>query len=98
VIHTVGPIVQEILTQKDCDDLEKCYRACMEAAEQNNIKSIAFCCLSTGVFGFPQKKACEIAIDTIKDCLASGSKIEKIVFNVFKPEDEKYYLEILRKV
>lgn len=98
VIHTVGPIVKEILTQEDCDDLKKCYRACMETAEQNNIRSIAFCCLSTGVYGFPQKKASEIATDTVKDYLANGSKIEKVIFNVFTPEDEKYYLKILRKV
>ena len=67
VIHTVGPIVQGKLTKKHCELLESCYRLCLEIAVQNQIKSIAFCCISTGVFGFPQKEAAEIAVRTVHD-------------------------------
>lgn len=67
VIHTVGPIVQRKLTKKHCELLESCYRSCLEIAVQNKIESIAFCCISTGVFGFPQKEAAEIAVRTIQN-------------------------------
>ena len=67
VLHTVGPIIRGKLTRQDCDLLASCYRSCLEIAERNGIKSIAFCCISTGEFHFPNDTAAEIAIETVKD-------------------------------
>lgn len=95
VIHTVGPIVSGALTSRDEELLESCYKSCLELAEQNNIGSIAFCCISTGVFMFPNERAAEIAVQTVKDYKAkTGSKIQ-VVFNVFKDEDERIYERLL---
>lgn len=96
VIHTVGPIVQGELTQEHCALLESCYRSCLELADENGVGSIAFCCISTGVFMFPNDKAAEIAVDTVqKYKTETGSKIE-VIFNVFKEQDEGIYRELLR--
>ncbi len=96
VIHTVGPIVQGKLTQEHCRLLESCYRSCLELADENGVGSIAFCCISTGVFMFPNDKAAEIAVDTVQKYKAgTGSKIE-VIFNVFKEQDERIYRELLR--
>lgn len=96
VIHTVGPIVQGPLTEQHCKVLKACYQSCLEVADKNKITSIAFCCISTGVFMFPNKKAAEIAITTVRNYKAeTGSKIE-VIYNVFKEEDEHIYRELLR--
>lgn len=96
VIHTVGPIVQGKLSQKHCDLLESCYYSCLKLAEENNVDSIAFCCISTGVFMFPNDKAAKIAVRTVQEYKAeTGSKIE-VVFNVFKEQDERIYSKLLR--
>ena len=96
VIHTVGPIVQGKLTQEHCALLESCYRSCLELADEKGVKSIAFCCISTGVFMFPNDKAAEIAVGTVQKYKAeTGSKIE-VIFNVFKEQDERIYTELLR--
>ena len=95
VIHTVGPIVSGIVTEEDERLLASCYRSCLALAEQNNIESIAFCCISTGEFHFPNRLAAEIAIDTVKEYrTATGSQI-KVVFNVFKNEDYNIYRGLL---
>ena len=95
VIHTVGPIVQGKLTQEHCALLESCYRSCLELADENGVGSIAFCCISTGVFMFPNDKAAEIAVGTVQKYKAeTGSKIE-VVFNVFKERDEEIYRKLL---
>lgn len=94
VIHTVGPIISEKLTKTDCELLTSCYRSCLKAAERNNIKSIAFCCISTGEFHFPNDKAAEIAVNTISEYL-KNSDIEKVIFNVFKDIDYEIYRELL---
>ena len=97
VIHTVGTICSNgIVTPRNVRELESCYRACMDIADQNGVKSIAFCCISTGVFGFPQRRGAEIAVRTVRACLEAGSGVERVIFNVFKPEDETYYLELLK--
>ena len=93
VIHTVGPIVQGRLTEKHCELLKSCYQSCLELAVQSGIKSIAFCCISTGVFGFPQDKAAEIAIQTVREFLKSHD-IE-VIFNVFTEKDYKIYSGLL---
>ena len=96
VIHTVGPIVQGKLTQEHCRLLESCYRSCLKLADETRVGSIAFCCISTGVFMFPNDKAAEIAVGTVRKYkVETGSKIE-VVFNVFKEQDERIYRELLR--
>lgn len=95
VIHTVGPIVSGSLTKKHCGQLADCYRSCLELAAGKGLKSIAFCCISTGEFHFPQKKAAEIAVRTVSDFLREDARIEKVVFNVFKQEDHEIYKAIL---
>lgn len=97
VIHTVGPIVQGRLSGKHKKQLESCYRSCLEIADKNNVDSIAFCCISTGVFMFPNDKAAEIAVKTVKSYKEeTGSRI-KVIFNVFKDEDEEIYMKLLKK-
>lgn len=95
VIHTVGPIVSGKLTNIHCRQLEDCYRSCLKLASDHGIKSIAFCCISTGEFHFPQKKAAEIAVRTVTEFLQTDTQIEKVVFNVFKQEDYEIYKRIL---
>ena len=96
VLHTVGPIVSGRVTQKQCDLLASCYTSCLKLAEENGCKSIAFCCISTGVFGFPQREAAAIAVRTVRAYQKhTGSKI-KVIFNVFKEEDLAIYREIFK--
>lgn len=96
VIHTVGPIVRGCLTTEDCELLASCYRSCLELADKNGLKSIAFCCISTGEFHFPNNKAAEIAIETVSNYKEqTNSKIE-VIYNVFKEVDYRIYTELLR--
>ena len=95
VLHTVGPIVSGILTKKHCEQLADCYKSCLELASGKGLKSIAFCCISTGEFHFPQKKAAEIAVQTAMDFLQTDKGLEKVVFNVFKQEDYDIYKRLL---
>lgn len=95
VLHTVGPIVDGRLTRQHCDLLASCYRSCLELAESNGLHSIAFCCISTGVFMFPKERAAEIAVQTVKEYLDTHSGIEKVVFNVFDDADRRIYENIL---
>lgn len=95
VLHTVGPIVPGILTETHCRQLADCYHSCLELAADTGLKSIAFCCISTGEFHFPQKKAAEIAVQTVTRFLQENKKIEKVVFNVFKQEDYDIYKKLL---
>lgn len=95
VLHTVGPIVSGRLTEAHCRQLADCYRSCLELAAENRLKSVAFCCISTGEFHFPQEKAAEIAVGTVMDFLRTEENIEKVIFNVFKQEDYDIYRRIL---
>ena len=95
VLHTVGPIVSGVLTEEDCKLLKSCYLSCLTLAEENNIKSIAFCCISTGVFGFPQKEAAKIAVNTVREYKQQTGSGIKVIFNVFKDEDLFIYQNIL---
>ncbi len=95
VLHTVGPIVSGLLTKKHCEQLSDCYKSCLELASDKGLKSVAFCCISTGEFHFPQKKAADIAVQTVTDFLQTNTQIEKVVFNVFKQEDYDIYKAIL---
>ena len=94
ILHTVGPIIQGRLTKKDKELLASCYRECLELASRNNVESIAFCCISTGVFRFPQQEAAKIAVKTVKEFLNSTNM--KVIFNVFKDEDYRIYNELLK--
>jgi O-acetyl-ADP-ribose deacetylase (regulator of RNase III) len=95
VLHTVGPIIDSSPSKQDCDLLASCYVSCLKLAEKHGCRGIAFCCISTGVFRFPQDKAADIAVQTVKECLNSGSTIERVVFNVFTTEDERLYRQLL---
>ena len=95
IIHTVGPIVYGRLTDKECELLGSCYRSCLKLADANHLKSIAFCCISTGEFHFPNEKAAEIAIDTVRKYKAETNSEIKVIFNVFKDTDCKVYRELL---
>lgn len=94
VIHTVGPIVHGRLEEKHCSLLKSCYKSCLELAVINNIKSVAYCCISTGVFGFPQDRAAEIAVQTVRE-FSENHDIE-VIFNVFKDADYEIYRQLLR--
>ncbi len=95
VLHTVGPIIYTDLTQNDRVLLENCYKNCLELAISNNLKSIAFCCISTGEFRFPNDKAAKIAIDTVKNMLNNMKNEMEVIFNVFKDRDYEIYRDLL---
>lgn len=95
ILHTVGPIIQWEVTEEDEKRLASCYRECLKLAAENRAESIAFCCLSTGVFRFPQQRAAEIAVKTVKDFLITDTGIKQVIFNVFKDEDLEIYSRIL---
>lgn len=95
VLHTVGPIVGGRLTKRDQQLLASCYRSCLELAEQNNVKSIAFCCISTGEFHFPNEKAAEIVIQTVKEYRERTYSKMEVIFNVFKETDLNIYRKLL---
>ncbi len=94
IVHTVGPVITGKLTEQDCTLLACCYRSCLEAAEEKNVKSIAFCCISTGEFHFPKEKAAEIAVKTVTGYLKK-SKIERVIFNVYQDSDKAIYEKLL---
>lgn len=96
ILHTVGPMVQWNVTKEDEELLASCYKECLKLAADKGAESIAFCCLSTGVFRFPQHRAAEIAIETVKAFLKSDTRIKKVIFNVFKDEDLRIYNSLLR--
>ncbi|MCI6698087.1 MAG: protein-ADP-ribose hydrolase [Lachnospiraceae bacterium] len=97
VIHIVGPIVQYELTPELEKDLADCYLNTLDMCLDHNLKSVAFCCISTGVFHFPNKRAAEIAVSTVDSWLSQHpGVIERVIFNVFKDEDKKYYEELIR--
>lgn len=97
VIHTVGPIVQGRLTDEHCRLLASCYRSCLETAAQNHVQSIAFCCISTGVFMFPNEKAAEIAVDTVSTYRKETGSTMEVIFNVFQEFDELLYRSLLSR-
>lgn len=96
VIHTVGPIINGKLKRQDCDLLHSCYQSCLELAAERQLESISFCCISTGEFHFPNEKAAEIAIQTVKEFQKKNTSIKRVVFNVFKNQDKEIYEQFLR--
>lgn len=97
VLHTVGPIVTGEPTKEDEQLLASCYRSCLSLAEENGVKSIAFCCISTGVFHFPNERAAEIAIDTVRQYKSETGSEMKVIFNVFKDLDKEIYERLLQR-
>lgn len=95
VIHTVGPIVHGVLTQREEKLLISCYESCLRIAEEYHVESIAFCCISTGVFCFPNDRAAELAVQTVRNHKKETKSGIKVVFNVFKEEDERLYRQLL---
>ncbi len=96
VIHIVGPIVQYKLTPALEKDLADCYRNTLDMCEENGLNTVAFCCISTGVFHFPNKRAARIAVQTVTEWMDKHPEaMERVIFNVFKDEDKGYYEEQL---
>lgn len=95
ILHTVGPIISGRVTDRDCELLASCYRSCLELAAEHELESVAFCCISTGEFHFPNDRAAEIAVDTVKKFLEQKSSVKKVVFNVFKDIDRDIYRKLL---
>lgn len=95
VLHTVGPVIQERVSDQDREELAACYRSCLELAVEHRLASVAFCCISTGEFHFPNQEAAEIAVNTVTDLLRRDTSIKKVIFNVFKDIDETIYRRIL---
>ena len=97
VLHTVGPIIAGKLTLQDERLLASCYRSCLDLAEQNGVQSLAFCCISTGEFRFPNRRATEIAVDTVRCYRSAAASKIKVIFNVFKEIDYNIYRGLLGK-
>ncbi len=95
ILHTVGPVIGGAVRKQDCEALASCYRSCLELAVKNNCQSIAFCCISTGEFHFPNKKAAEIAIQTVTSFLNTRKENIRVIFNVFKDIDLHIYQNFL---
>ena len=95
VLHTVGPIISRRVTKQDEELLASCYRSCLKLAAENGLESVAFCCISTGEFHFPNERAAEIAVKTVEDFMRKESSVRKVIFNVFKDRDEEIYRQLL---
>ena len=97
ILHTVGPVYSG--SKQDNIDLESCYLSCLVTADKMNLKSVVFCSLSTGIFGFPIEKASEIAIKTVKKYLESENKnIKKVIFNLFSDGDYDVYDRKIKEI
>lgn len=95
ILHTVGPIISGTPTKTDCKLLAGCYRSCLELAAENGLESVAFCCISTGEFHFPNERAARIAVSTVKEFMQQETSVKKVVFNVFKDLDKEIYRKLL---
>ena len=95
VLHTVGPIIGSQVTDRDKALLASCYRSCLELAAMYDLESVAFCCISTGEFHFPNDLAAEIAVGTVKEFLKQKTSVKKVIFNVFKDLDKQIYRRLL---
>ena len=95
VLHTVGPIVRGPVTQRHRAQLADCYRACLDLAARQGARSIAFCCISTGEYHFPNELAARIAVDTVRGHEAVRAGQMRVVFNVFQQRDEEIYRRTL---
>lgn len=97
ILHTVGPIVEGALTQNHRQLLHNCYRSCLDLAEAHGIRHVAFCCISTGIFRFPNQQAAEVAVDTVTAFLKQSHQVLDVIFNVFTEQDHGIYAKLLTK-
>ena len=95
VLHTVGPIIGGRVTKEDEKLLASCYRSCLELAAENGLGSVAFCCISTGEFHFPNDLAAQIAVETVNRFMNRKTSVRKVIFNVFKDFDKAIYARVL---
>lgn len=95
VLHTVGPIIDGRVTKADKEMLASCYLSCLELAAENNLESVAFCCISTGEFHFPNEQAAQIAVETVEQFMNTKTSVRKVIFNVFKDLDKEIYARLL---
>ena len=95
VLHTVGPIVGGRVSKEDKELLASCYHSCLELAAENDLESVAFCCISTGEFHFPNQQAAQIAVETVKQFMNTKTSVKKVIFNVFKDLDKEIYARLL---
>ena len=95
VLHTVGPIINGRVTKEDKELLASCYHSCLELAAENGLESVAFCCISTGEFHFPNEQAAQIAVETAKQFMNTKTSVKKVIFNVFKDLDKEIYARLL---
>ena len=95
VLHTVGPIITGRVTRRDREALASCYRSCLALAADRGCESVAFCCISTGEFRFPNREAAEVAVETVRDFLNGGDRTLRVIFDVFKDRDLEIYRELL---
>ena len=95
VLHTVGPIITGRVTGRDCQLLASCYRSCLELAERSGCRSVAFCCISTGEFHFPNRLAAQIAVETVRAYRQEQTNPMEVIFNVFRDQDHAIYRQLL---
>lgn len=95
VLHTVGPVISGKVKKYERELLASCYRSCLELAAKNKLESVAFCCISTGEFHFPNELAAEIAVQSVKDFFRLQTGVKKVIFNVFKDLDKNIYQKLL---
>ena len=95
VLHTVGPIIEDEVTAEDERLLASCYENCLLLADEHRLTSVAFCCISTGVFRFPAERAAEIAVETVSRFLDRGTGVRRVIFNVFRDSDLAIYRKLL---
>lgn len=98
VVHTVGPVVNRVVTEENERQLASCYESCLKLADEKGMESIAFCCISTGVFHFPNRRAAEIAVKAVEEFMKKAISIKKVIFNVFKDEDREIYEQLLYRM
>ena len=95
VLHTVGPVISGKVKKYERELLASCYRSCLELAAKNKLESVAFCCISTGEFHFPNELAAEIAVQSVKEFFRLQTGVKKVIFNVFKDLDKNIYQKLL---
>lgn len=95
VLHTVGPVISGKVKKYERELLASCYRSCLELAAKNKLESVAFCCISTGEFNFPNELAAEIAVQSVKEFFRLQTGVKKVIFNVFKDLDKNIYQKLL---
>jgi O-acetyl-ADP-ribose deacetylase (regulator of RNase III) len=98
VLHTVGPIIDDVVSDEDRRLMASCYTACLDlAANYLEIKTVAFCCISTGEFRFPKEPAAHIAVQTVCQWMeASRGRLDRVIFNVFTQDDYDVYSALFR--